>query len=722
MTPKSEKTKIEYETRIQNVIHHIETHYSESISNETLAEIALFSPYHFHRVFKEVTGETIGDFIKRVRLEKASHILLYQPTLSIAEIALQCGFSSPGTFARSFKEYFSISATDFRIEHQQKEHIKFRHPFLKHYSPDDYNGHGQIWDMIESLDGRMYFANSHNGILEYDGTSWKNKPIPRAGTIRSFAIDKNGRVYVGGAGEIGYLEEVNNETHYVSLVPKLPEAERRFSDVWQILAVSDGVYFRTYKTIFRLFNGEFTLLKTDTFFSRAVPLRDTILMLQKDVGLVKLHSDKITLTTVGEKFLSQNIIVYFLLPYDEHRLLVFSKDHGHFLCDEKDYSPFPTEADPFLSDHPIYKAAVLGKGLMALGTSEGGLVIIDKQGKIKYQLNKNNSLEDNTIRSLYMDKHDALWIGLNNGITKVELSNPIFNYSESSGFEGTVNSITRHQGKLYLASSLGVFQESPDYKGSDSLFRKIPEIKAQPLCMLSMGESLLIGTNSYIYELHDGSVRVIESEVNNLCLSASFNFPTSVYAATGNGVYYMEYINDKCFSRRILPEIQGKVKSLYEDKKGRLWVSANVGEVFMIDFLTKDLDHANIRQFTPHEGLPDAGILVTHLGQEIYFLADKGIYHFDEINQCIVEDLTFGDFFRDKIVYHMIQDYKENVWLTAGIRQEVYLASRGSDGVYHLEETSLLHPHNIRINTVFPEKDGLVWLGGSNHLLCYDPN
>ncbi|HEO65822.1 MAG TPA: AraC family transcriptional regulator, partial [Spirochaetes bacterium] len=546
MTPKSEKTKIDYETRIQNVIHYIETHYSENVSTETLAEIALFSTYHFHRVFKKVTGETIGDFIKRVRLEQAAHILLYQTHLSVVDIALQCGFSSSATFARNFKDYFSINATDFRVEHQQKEHIKFRHPFLKHYNPDDYNGHGQIWDMIESPDGKIYFANSHNGILEYDGTNWKNKPIPRAGTIRSFAIDRNGRIYVGGAGEIGYLEETNKDTHYISLVQELPEAERRFNDVWQILAVSDGVYFRTYKAIFRLFNNAFTVLKTDTFFSRAVSLGDTIFMLQKNVGLVRLSLDEITLTAVGEKFLSRGIIIYFLLPYDEHRLLVFSKEHGNFLCDEKDYSPFPTEADLFLSDHPIYKATVLGKGLIALGTSEGGLVIIDRQGKIKYQLNKSNSLEDNTIRSLYMDTKEVLWIGLNNGITKVEMSNPVYNYAESSGFEGTVNSITRHEGKLYLASSLGVFRESPDYKGSQTLFKKIPEIKAQPLCMLSMGESLLIGTNSYIYQLNEGKVSVIESEVNNFNLAASFNFPESIYVATGNGVYYMDCVGGKC--------------------------------------------------------------------------------------------------------------------------------------------------------------------------------
>ncbi len=76
--------------------------------------MAAFSPFHFHRLFKVVTGETLSRFIGRLRIEKATSQLLYNPGKSITEIALDCGFSSLTVFSRAFKETLGISASEYR--------------------------------------------------------------------------------------------------------------------------------------------------------------------------------------------------------------------------------------------------------------------------------------------------------------------------------------------------------------------------------------------------------------------------------------------------------------------------------------------------------------------------------------------------------------------------------------------------------------------------------
>ena len=104
----------EYTARINRVIDYIERHIDEELTLNKLASVASFSPYHFHRIFSSLMGETLNQFINRLRLGRARTMLVQNPKKSITEVALDCGFSSSATFARAFKEAYGVSASDWR--------------------------------------------------------------------------------------------------------------------------------------------------------------------------------------------------------------------------------------------------------------------------------------------------------------------------------------------------------------------------------------------------------------------------------------------------------------------------------------------------------------------------------------------------------------------------------------------------------------------------------
>lgn len=104
----------EYERRINRVIDYVQAHLDGDLTLQRLAEVAAFSPFHFHRVFAAITGETLSDFIRRVRIERAAGALISLPEANVLEIALRYGFSSAATFARAFKAHFGMSATQWR--------------------------------------------------------------------------------------------------------------------------------------------------------------------------------------------------------------------------------------------------------------------------------------------------------------------------------------------------------------------------------------------------------------------------------------------------------------------------------------------------------------------------------------------------------------------------------------------------------------------------------
>jgi AraC family transcriptional regulator len=93
---------------------YIETHLSEEITLDKIARVACFSPFHFHRIFTTLTGETPNTFIQRTRIEKAAQQLGNEKNISINEIAGKCGFSSSAHFSRTFRKYFGLTAKEFR--------------------------------------------------------------------------------------------------------------------------------------------------------------------------------------------------------------------------------------------------------------------------------------------------------------------------------------------------------------------------------------------------------------------------------------------------------------------------------------------------------------------------------------------------------------------------------------------------------------------------------
>jgi AraC family transcriptional regulator len=103
-----------YTAAINRVVDHIDAHLAEPLDLETLAGVAHFSPWHFHRLFQALTGETLADRVRRCRLEAAAGRLMSSPPESALRIALDVGFGSAEVFSRAFRTHFGMTPTAWR--------------------------------------------------------------------------------------------------------------------------------------------------------------------------------------------------------------------------------------------------------------------------------------------------------------------------------------------------------------------------------------------------------------------------------------------------------------------------------------------------------------------------------------------------------------------------------------------------------------------------------
>lgn len=108
------RSQAEYQRRLHAVIDHVDRHIDRDLELRELAAVAHFSEFHFHRLFHALTGDALGDYVRRRRLEWAAIRLRSQPAAPVLDIALGVGFGSGEALARAFRARFGCSPTEWR--------------------------------------------------------------------------------------------------------------------------------------------------------------------------------------------------------------------------------------------------------------------------------------------------------------------------------------------------------------------------------------------------------------------------------------------------------------------------------------------------------------------------------------------------------------------------------------------------------------------------------
>ena len=160
-----------YRERILRSLVHIQGHLDEPLTLEELAGVACFSPCHFHRVFRALTGEGVYEHVRRLRLERAASRLKLQDQ-PVTDLAFEAGYESHEAFTRAFHTMFGMSPSQFRAAHQAAPEsasgVRYGDP--AGYHPPDYGAPPPI--EIKTLEPRQIVFLRHTGPYEQVGAAW----------------------------------------------------------------------------------------------------------------------------------------------------------------------------------------------------------------------------------------------------------------------------------------------------------------------------------------------------------------------------------------------------------------------------------------------------------------------------------------------------------------------------------------------------------------------
>ena len=608
-------------------------------------------------------------------------------------------------------------------------------PLITNYSPKDYKGHGQVWGVIQGENGVMYFGTSA-GITEYDGVNWRQISISDSvvfQTVRGFEKGKDGMIFFGGGQNFGYFEFDNyGNVKAFSLLELVKTEFRNFSDIRSINLQGDFLFVQSKEYLFRINvtklreGGDFKAWKADSFFVYSMVFENELYIFQLEKGLYQLKGENLEIVPGSEIF--KNTRVYIMLPFPDQekgnfKYLVGTASEGFFGFTGNSFVPFKTELDPLLKDQFLYRSITLPNGNFVVSLIGEGIFIMDTKGKVLRNINYEAGLQDESVYWSYLDSSGMLWLGLDNGISKVELSPSITTFSKQSGLKTGILSIERVQGNLVIGTPIGISSldsgkfEQIDFGGGTQVFDMLP-LGEDLIFRTINGIGVLTGDLQSGYELADnwlsGSVFLNSKHLDQRVIVGSGLGVAVIRKKAGSGNWEKE---------GHFPGNFHGVWTLAETKEGDIWAGTQSGFAYKITpVLDEDgnLDFEKSKIVTYGGGNQEKagdGVIYGVAGK-IFSLSEQGFFSYNPKSKKFELDDTFGKIeidYSSTDNFNLEEDDLGRVWVT--IKNKIRLATPIPNGGYRLEDDLFNGYPWEDITTIFPEKNGIVWIGSGDGLV-----
>jgi ligand-binding sensor domain-containing protein/DNA-binding CsgD family transcriptional regulator len=463
-------------------------------------------------------------------------------------------------------------------------------PPLTNYTSSVYKAHKQNWAIDQSSDGIIYAANS-DGLLEYDGASWKVYPLPNQQIVRTVLCDEvpirkpgpgeklanhstsvDKRIYAGGYGEFGFFQPLaNGQLRYHSLSTKTNFPSLKTEEIWHITKTPQYIYFQSFSRIYR-YDGQNVVEikgKGNFMFLRYVNGRILVQMIGK--GLFELR-DKQFLPLPGTETLATSTVAS-ILPFSKNRILIATAKHGLYIWKDGQMSSWRIPLSKELEQNIINKAIRLSHdSSYAIGTIQKGVYIISADGALKYHLKKESGLQNNTVLALAEDSRKQVWVGLDQGIDLIKTSSPYISYQTNDNPLGSTYAAAIWRGNLYVGSNNGVFVKK---WMSAEPFRSVPGLGGQTWNLKVINDQLICGHNDATFRIdHNGAVRIADITGGWVLMPITNGSDTLLLQGAYNGlhIYKKDLKNLWAYAYPVKGIPPLPIRQIARDTNGSFWL------------------------------------------------------------------------------------------------------------------------------------------------------
>lgn len=535
-------------------------------------------------------------------------------------------------------------------------------PLIQSYQKQTYQGGNQNWAVDHASNGVMYVGNS-DGLLSFDGHYWQLHVLPNKSTVRSVAVDAQNRVFTGGYAEFGFWENNNGQLQYQSISHLLPESQRPTDEIWKILIDGERILFQSFASLYLYENGKVLPITSGLAYLFAHAVRDRIFVELIPSGLYELIGTQLVKVADREAFGMGNIMS--MLPYGKEEILIATSKSGLFIMDAQGKIRIWTnQAQAQLKQAQLNNGIAIDPYHFAFGTILDGIFILDQGGELVQHLNKQQGLQNNTVLSIDVDPQQNIWVGLDNGLDRIEINAPFSFYTDKSGKIGTVYAAIIYDGKIYLGTNQGLYFApwNPDGPFQTLHFTLIPGSQGQVWELNEWNGELICGHNEGTYKVKGQQFIPISNITGGWITKSIPGYADGLLQGTYTGLVKYQRQNSAWQLAKKLEGYLEPIQFLEHEQGLKYWASSYKGlRLLTLDEgLDKVVDHV---LFDESKGVPGQGkIQVFNLNGTTVFTSDAGFLRYDRVTDRLLpyDELNrqLGSFaFSNKIIWAENQDY-----------------------------------------------------------------
>lgn len=536
----------------------------------------------------------------------------------------------------------------------------------------------------------MYFANNE-GLLIYDGSYWKLFPQPNKTILRSINLVKE-RIYAGGQDEIGFFApDVYGILKYSSLTPLIPRGQEKFTDVWKIEQHKDAVFFQTTNWIFEYKGNAIFSYPALSSWQIMKKVGGRLLAQDKKNGIFEFIAGR------WQPILKPEVIPAFEITgfaaLDGDSLLISSLNEGLFTWHNGILTKRKTKIDEQLIKNRIYCFEQINSSEFAVGTTSQGCFILNTAGTVVQKICRSVGLQNNNILSVFIDKRQNVWLGLDNGISFVGYNSPIkyikpLAPGDISGY--TTRIFNEH---LYIGTSDGAYTSAlsmgnKDLSFSKGSFQKIDNSSGQVWRLEEINQHLLMGHHNGSFEIKQNKAEKISGDTGAwLFQSLSAISPAkNILVGTYSGLTLLNYINNRFVNKGEIQGMHESLRFLTIDNNNIFWASHPYRGIYKI-LLAPDHKSFSYTLYTEKDGLPSSlRNNVFRIKNNVVFATEKGVYEFDAKQGRFQKSALLHKIFGENVIQYLNEDEDGNIWFCSEKKMGVVSFSNNSPQVIYFPE------------------------------------
>ncbi|WP_420603041.1 Two component regulator three Y domain-containing protein [Flagellimonas sp.] len=513
-------------------------------------------------------------------------------------------------------------------------------PPIYNYKPIEYKGASKNWGLAVNDIGELFVANNM-GLLYFNGEKWSLSRLPNNTIIRSVAC-VNDRIYTGSYEEFGFWKK--NEIgipEYTSLTHLIKDHTFTSEEFWEILPIGNKVIFRSFPSIYVYEDNNITVVDPPEIISDIIAYQDKVIVAAGTDGLFELKDDG--LVSMENQELLKGKTVTDMIAMDD-ALLIGTKLNGCYWFNGSTLEAWNAKVNNELKMHQLNKMYNLTTGKIAFGTIKNGVYLFDPVKKTSQILNRESGLQNNTVLSLFQF-NDQLWLGLDNGIARVKLNNPMTYFTDYYGTLGMVYDMAFYKEKLYVGSNTGIFY----FEDNQLIFVEGSQGHVWDLEIVE--GDLLCGHNTGTFKINNGVLERISNFSGGYEIKKIPEQSSKYIQGTYNGL--VKYSKDKDGSWEVnrVSEIDFPVKQLCFETANILWVAHPYKGFYRVELNDTFDEVISKKQYDSDNAPSKFNVKVYNIKNQIVFYNENTWYKYDPILDRITNFEDFQKFNNKELLF-----------------------------------------------------------------------